>query len=226
MRKADGWFMSLVVACEPHREWGDLEAGLDWGVETFATLAYGPGEYGAFANDRLLNSEQEALRIEQRQLSHALQAKRSRRARKARRALAKRHRKVANRRKNHVHPVTAKLVCRHGLIITEELSTGNMTASAKETVDNPGKNVKQKAGLNRAILDTAPGSFVNVLCVKAGEAGCQVILLDTRRYRSSQTCPSCACSQKSPVRTRASMWLLIRGDARSSRRAFDARRWA
>jgi putative transposase len=112
MRKVDGWFMSLVVTCEPHRECGDLEAGLDWGVETFATLAYGPGEYDAFAKDRLLNSEQEALRIGQRQLSHALQAKRSRRARKARRALAKRHRKVANRRKNHVHPVTAKLVCR------------------------------------------------------------------------------------------------------------------
>jgi putative transposase len=43
MRKADGWFMSLVVACEPHRECEDREAGLDWAVETFATLAYGPG---------------------------------------------------------------------------------------------------------------------------------------------------------------------------------------
>ena len=72
MRKADGWFMSLVVACEPRRESGDLEARLDWGVETFATLAYSPEEYDAFANDRLLNSEQEALRSKQRQLSHAL----------------------------------------------------------------------------------------------------------------------------------------------------------
>ena len=77
---------------------------------------------------------------------------------------------MANRRKNHVHQATAKLVRQHGLIVTEELSIGNMTASAKGTVDNPGKNVKQKAGLNRAILDTAPGSFVNVLCVKAEEA--------------------------------------------------------
>ena len=107
------------------------------------------------------------LRTKQRQLSHALRGKRSRRALKARRALAKRHRKVANRRKNHVHQVTAKLVRQHALIVTEELSIGNMTASAKGTVDNPGNNVKQKAGLNRAILDTAPGSFVNVLCVKA-----------------------------------------------------------
>jgi hypothetical protein len=139
-----------------------------------------------FANDRPQNSEQEALRIERRQLSHALRGKRSRRALKAREALAKRHRKVAHRRKNHGH----------GLIATEELSIGNMTASARGTVDRPGKNVKQKAGLNRAILDTAPGSFVNVLCVKAEEAGCQVILLDTRRYRPSQTWPSCARVRK------------------------------
>jgi len=98
MREADRWFMSLVVACEPHRECGDLEAGLDWGVETFATLAYGPGEYDAFANDRLLNSEQEALRTKQRRVSDALRGKRSRRALKARRALARRHRKVASAR--------------------------------------------------------------------------------------------------------------------------------
>jgi len=42
-RKADGWFLSLVIECEPHRECGSLEAGLDWGVETFATIASAPG---------------------------------------------------------------------------------------------------------------------------------------------------------------------------------------
>jgi len=40
------------------------------------------------------------------------------------------------------------------VIVTEALSIGNMT---KGTVDKPGKNVKRKAGLNRAILDAAPG---------------------------------------------------------------------
>jgi len=136
------------------------------------------------------------------------------------------HRKVANRRKNHAHQVTATLVGQRALIVTEELSIGNMTASAKGAVGNPGKNIKQKAGLNRAILDTAPGSFVNVLCVKAegwmpgdlvGHATVSVVA-DVPELR--------ACPQKSPVRTRASMWLRIRGDARSSRRSFDARRWA
>jgi len=191
MHKADGWFMSLVVECEPHRECGTREAGLDWGVETFATIGYAPGEYGAFKSDRLLTAEAEALKAEQRQLSAALRGKRSKRARKARKALAKRHRKVAYRRKNLVHQTTAKLVRDHSLIVTEDLSIRNMTASAKGTIEKPGKNVRAKAGLNRAILDTAPGSFVNILCTKAAEAGCQVILLDPRRHRSSQTCPCC-----------------------------------
>jgi putative transposase len=192
MRKAAGWFMSLVVACEPHRECGNLEAGLDWGVEALATIAHAPGAYDAFENDRLLNAEAEALKVEQRRLSTALRGKRSKRAKKSRRALAQRHRKVANRRKNRIHQATAKLVGEHRLIVTEDLSIGNMTASARGTAEKPGKNVKQKAGLNRAILDTAPGSFLNLLCIKAEEAGCQVILLDPRRHRSSQTCPSCA----------------------------------
>ena len=196
MRKADGWFLSLVIECEPHRECGSREAGLDWGVETFATIAYAPDQYDAFENDRLLNAEANALKTGQRQLSTALRGRRSKRAKKAKKALAKRHRKVANRRKNHVHQVTAKLVHEHRLIVTEELSIGNMTASVKGTVEKPGKNVKAKAGLNRAILDTAPGSFLNVLCIKAEEAGCQVILLDPRRHRSSQTCPSCASVRK------------------------------
>ena len=134
---------------------------------------------------------------------------------------------MANRRKNHVHQVTAKLVGQHALIVTEELSIGNMTASAKGTVDNPGNNVKQKAGLNRAILDTAPGSFINVLCVKAEEAYMPGDLVGPATVSAVADVPELrACPQKSPVRTRASMWLRLRGDARSSRRSFDARRWA
>ena len=203
MRKVDGWFLSLVVECEPHRECGDREAGLDWGVETFATLAYGPGEYDAFENDRLLNAEAEAIKQEQRALSKALRGNRSNRAKKAKKAVAKRHRTVANRRKNRVHQRTAQLVAGHSLLITEKLSPKNMTASAKGTAAKPGKRVKQKAGLNRAILDTAPGSFINILRVKAEEAGrCQVIVLNTRKHRPSQTCPGCGAVRKKELSER------------------------
>jgi putative transposase len=192
MRKADGWYLSLVVACAPHRErTGEKEAGLDWGVETFATLAYGPDAYDAFANDRLLAAEQDALRNGQRALSRALRGRRSKRAAKQRRAMARRHRKVANRRKDRNHQVTARLVREHRLIVTEELAVKNMTASAKGTVDEPGTRVAQKAGLNRSILDTAPGSFLSMLRWKAEEAASELIVLDTHKHKPSQTCPCC-----------------------------------
>lgn len=122
-RKPDGWFLSLVVVCEPHRErTGDRACGLDWGVETFATLAYGPADFAAIANDRLLDAEAETIKARQRDLSTALRGKRSKRAAGARRLMAKRHRKVANRRKNLLHQTTACLVREHALIVTEELA--------------------------------------------------------------------------------------------------------
>jgi hypothetical protein len=45
-----------------------------------------------------------------------------------------------------------------------------MTASAKKTATKPGKNIEQKAGLNRAVLDAAPGSS-SILHTKTEEAG-------------------------------------------------------
>lgn len=202
MRKADGWFLSLVVECEPHRERGEQECGLDWGVETFATVARSLDDFDEFPNDRLFADQQEALKVEQRELSTALRGKRSKRAAKARRALARRWRRVANRRKNRNHQVTARLVRDHKLIVTERLTIPNMTATARGTVEKPGKNVKQKAGLNRAILDATPGSFLSMLAVKAEEAGSQLIVLETRKHKPSQTCPVSGEVVKKPLSQR------------------------
>ena len=189
-RRAEGWFLSLVVSCEPHRErMGESIAGLDWGVETYATLCTGPMQFGEIENERFLAVEQEALKEEQRALSRALRGKRSKRAAKARKLIARRSRHLANRRKNRTHQVTARLVRGHATIVTEDLSVRNMTASARGSVEEPGRRVKQKAGLNRAILDTAPGSFLSHLRIKAEEAGCVLVLVDPRRHRPSQTCP-------------------------------------
>ena len=189
MRKCDGWFLSLVVECEPHREHGEREAGLDWGVETLATLGYDLNECAKFENGRPYNAEKEALKAEQRALSAALRGKHNAKAEKQRKAMAKRWRKVSNRRKDRNHQDTARIVRDHKLIVTEKLAIKNMTASARGTVEEPGSNVAQKAGLNRAILDTTPGSFLSMLKDKAEEAGCELIFINTRKHKPSQTCP-------------------------------------
>lgn len=198
MRKVDGWFLSLVVECEPHRERGEMECGLDWGVETFATIAHGPFDFAEFQNDRIYADDQEALKTAQR----ALKGKRTKRAAQQRKLLARRWRRVANRRKNRNHQVTARLVRDHKLIVTERLAIENMTATAKGTADKPGKRVRQKAGLNRAILDATPGGFLSNLYAKAEEAGCQVLVLETGKHKPSQTCPLSGAVVKKPLRQR------------------------
>lgn len=189
-RRCDGWFLSLVVECEPHRErTGDAVAGLDWGVENLATLCHGPMQFRQVANDRLLAQEQDAIKAAQRELSRRLRGRRSKQAAKAKRLLARRSRRLANRRKDRNHQTTARLAREHAVIITEKLSVQNMTASAKGTAEEPGKQVRQKAGLNRAILDTSPGNWLSLLTSKAEEAGGRVILADTRKHKPSQTDP-------------------------------------
>ena len=44
------------------------------------------------------------------------------------------------------------MVRRFDVIRVEDLQIGNITRSATGTRDNPGRNVRQKAGLNRGIL--------------------------------------------------------------------------
>lgn len=188
-RKADGWFLSLVVECEPYRECGTLIAGFDWGVETFATLCYGPHKFKEIPNDRILRNVQEQIAEAQRAFCVAKRGKKSKRVKRARRLWAKRCRRAANRRKERNHQTSSVLVHEHAAIITEDLSVKNMTASAKGTVEKPGKKVRQKAGLNREILDTAPSGLLSMLAYKAEEAGCRQILLDPRRWRPSQVDP-------------------------------------
>ena len=60
-----------------------------------------------------------------------------------------------------------------------------MTASAKGTAENPGKNVNAKAGLNRAMLNASHGRF-NQYCDYKFET---VVGVDPRY--TSQTCNAC-----------------------------------
>lgn len=66
-----------------------------------------------------------------------------------------------------------------------------MTRSARGTMESPGRNVAQKAGLNRSILDTAPARFHAMLRTKAEEAGSEVVEAPTRTLRPTQRCHAC-----------------------------------
>ena len=64
-----------------------------------------------------------------------------------------------------------------------------MTRSAKGTREEPGRNVKAKASLNRTILDNAPYERQRQLAYKAPRFGSELRLV--RPAFTSQTCSAC-----------------------------------
>ncbi len=148
--KEGRWYASVTFSCTPLRAHGTEAIGFDWGLESFLTFDDGQ----RVDNPRFLQRSKTKLRELQRSVSRKKRGSRSRNRAAAR--LAREHERVANRRRDFLHQESSKLVGRASLLATEKLSVKNMTRSARGTVDRPGKQVRQKAGLNRGILDGAP----------------------------------------------------------------------
>ncbi|MER6128901.1 transposase, partial [Streptomyces sp. NPDC001795] len=93
----------------------------------------------------------------------------------------------------------------YDLVRFEKLNIKNMTASAKGTVEAPGKKVRQKAGLNRAILaqgwgllrqrtqhkapgrvEDVPAPFTSLRC-----SACGWIEKKSRKSQADFVCVSC-----------------------------------
>jgi putative transposase len=115
--------------------------------------------------------------------------------RRLRRALAKEWRKVRNQRRDFHHKTARSLVDTCDVMALEDLKVDNMTASASGTVEEPGRNVAQKAGLNRSILDAGWGQFTSILVAKAESAGRRVVRVDPSH--TSVDCHACGsrCSR-------------------------------
>src|SRR6266540_2096378 len=64
-----------------------------------------------------------------------------------------------------------------------------MTRSVRGTAEAPGRNVHQKAGLNRSILDNTPGERRRQLAYKASRHGSELRLVPPSG--TSQTCSAC-----------------------------------
>jgi putative transposase len=180
-----GWSVSLQIetaAAEAHVH-EDVAVGIDVGVEHLATLS--TGEH--LANPRFGAAAAPAVRRASRKLARAKRG--SYRRAKTKRQLLKLRRKLANRRKTNLHQVSASIVRRFGTIAVEDLSIANMTRSAKGTVDRPGRNVRQKSGLNREMLDASPATLISMIAYKAERAGGRFVKVDARG--TSQTCAEC-----------------------------------
>jgi putative transposase len=97
--------------------------------------------------------------------------------------------RIANCRTDFLHKFSTQTSNNHAVIVLEDLQVQTMSRSAKGTVDEPGHNVAQKAGLNKAILDQGWGLFRRMLEYKQHWRGGEIIAVDPRY--TSQLCPQC-----------------------------------
>ena len=102
-------------------------------------------------------------------------------------------RKVEQKRQDSMrgyqHRISHQLVKDHQIICIEDTGTANMTRSAKGTIEKPGRNVKQKAGLNRSILAQGWYGLRNKIEYKADWYERQFIAVPA--HHTSQRCSEC-----------------------------------
>ncbi|MFI9777544.1 RNA-guided endonuclease TnpB family protein [Streptomyces sp. NPDC051956] len=106
---------------------------------------------------------------------------------KARRKVARIHARIADRRRDHLHKLTTRLVRENQTLVIEDLTVRNM--------------VKNRS-LARAISDAAWSDFRSMLEYKAAWHGREVTAVD-RFFPSSKLCSHCGTlAQKMPLHVR------------------------
>ena len=88
-----------------------------------------------------------------------------------------------------LHKHSTAISKNHALVMLEALKVSNMSKSAKGTVEAPGRNVKAKSGLNKAILDQGWSEFRRILEYKLLWRGGMVV--EVPPQHTSQKCPVC-----------------------------------
>ena len=195
------WYVVVVAeeVSEPLVATGRA-AGVDVGVARFLTTSDGE----IVANPRFLDEARTRIADLERRKARARLGSGNRR--RLRRQLARQWRQVRNQRRDFHHKTARALVNAYDTLALEDLRVANMTRSAKGTVEAPGRNVAQKSGLNRSILDAGWGQFASILTAKAESAGRRVVLVNpaytsidchacgarcTRPRQDTVVCPVC-----------------------------------
>ena len=195
-KHALGWHVSFGVAtvtnpAPPNRLPG---CGVDFGV---ACSAFVSDEWEPrLMPPTLTAGERRRLRgLEHRKARQVTWAKKhnsgrySNRLRRTISQIAKLRARQARRREDFTHKLTTDLAKNHGWVAVEDLRVKGMTKSAKGTRESPGRNVKAKAGLNRAVLDNAPYQRQRQLAYKTPRFGSELRFV--RPAFTSQTCSAC-----------------------------------
>ncbi len=180
------WYVIVTAEQEPEPlPHTGRSIGIDVGVARFATTSDGE----VIDNPRWLEQAADDLADLQRQLARCKRG--SGNYRRCKRQIAKLHRKVANRRRDFHHQTARRLVDSCDEIAIEDLKVQNMTRSASGTIEEPGRNVAQKRGLNRVILDAGWAQFAGILEAKVRQHEPTRAITRVNPAYTSITCSYC-----------------------------------
>jgi putative transposase len=200
MDRAGRWHVAFAVIPAPVPAPGNGQAvGLDRGVAVAAALSTGEMLHCPALTAR----ERTRLRRLQRNLARATRG--SNRRGQVKHAIARLKARETDRRKDWAEKASTGLVRRFDVIRVEDLKIKNMTRSATGTRENPGRNVRQKAGLNRGILgsgwgllvrrmqDKAPGRVEKVSPAFTSQrcSACGQVDRDSRESQARFVCTAC-----------------------------------
>lgn len=202
---AGRWHVAFTATPAPISGPGTGEVvGVDRGVAVAAALSTGE----LLQMSKLSPGKQRRMRLLQRKLTRATRGSKRRARLKVQIAIL--YAGQADSRKDWCEKTSTSLARRFDVIRVEDLSIRNMTRSAKGSSQRPGKNVRQKSGLNREILasgwgrlvrrleDKAPGRVerVNPAYTSQQCSACAHVAAESRENQALFVCVTCkyACN--------------------------------
>jgi len=196
-RKADRWYASIQTEqdIEIQNHPCESEIGIDAGIKCFAAFSDGTLVEGVNSFRR----HEDTLAREQRKL--ARKERGSQNWKKQKSKISGLHHIISNVRSDFLHKLSTETSKSHAKVYVEGLNIRGMSASARGTVEEPGRNVSAKAGLNKSILDQGWFEFRRQLDYKLDWQGGS---LEEVEYRySSQSCSCCGHTEKENRRSQA-----------------------